>query len=285
MWFWLNDQSLPDMITYKRLQPRASLSELFDQIEIFEIHKEDTPLRLRLLPEERRYLSFCCGSAFYYEILGIRTHFREQFFFSGVSPNYAKVSLDGALTMINFRLSPCSIFRFTDKDASLYANKLISFDKLLDVDSSRLIENLIKTDDLQKRVNLIQDFIEQLALNRPSVRDEKFSEIIRDILNNKGQIHVQQLIEKHAVSYTYMERLFHHYIGISPKKYSSLLRIKHIIELSREKPSMRYIDLALEQGYYDQAHFNKEFKQFTGINPHTFNRTEKLMGDVFVLMD
>ncbi|MDD4357635.1 MAG: helix-turn-helix domain-containing protein [Smithellaceae bacterium] len=273
------------MITYERLQPRASLSELFDLIEIYEVPKEDTPLRLRFLPEERRYLSFCCGSAFYYEILGIRTYFREQFFFSGVSPNYAKISLDGALTMINFRLSPCSIFRFTDKDASLYANKLIAFDKLLDIDSSTLIEHLIKTGDVKERVGHIQDFIEQLPLKKPSICDEKFSSIIRDILNEKGQFNVQHIIEKHAVSYTYMERLFHHYIGISPKKYSSLLRIKHIIELSKEKPSIRYIDLALEQGYYDQAHFNKEFKQFTGINPHTFYRTKKLLGDSFVLLD
>ncbi len=63
-----------------------------------------------------------------------------------------------------------------------------------------------------------------------------------------------------------MERLFKKHVGYSPKQYAKVVRFFHIYHQIIKSDSNLSIE-AVDAGYYDQAHFNKEFKKYAGSIP------------------
>ena len=67
-------------------------------------------------------------------------------------------------------------------------------------------------------------------------------------------------------------------IGISPKKFSDVIKLHHFLKrLKKEQPGKNLTSLAYEAGYADQSHLIKEFKKFTGMTPRTYiTKADKL---------
>lgn len=69
-----------------------------------------------------------------------------------------------------------------------------------------------------------------------------------------------------------LERYFNLYIGTSPKKYVRLVQFRRTLhDLWAQQPSS-LTDIAVKHGYYDQSHFIKSFKQYTGVTPSQFHQ-------------
>lgn len=85
-------------------------------------------------------------------------------------------------------------------------------------------------------------------------------------------------IEQHAslphlpIGLRRLEQKFQREIGLSPKFYARNMRMHAAALALRDGGGSRLTSLAMEMGYYDQAHFIREFKQFTGLAPRVFLR-------------
>ncbi len=64
--------------------------------------------------------------------------------------------------------------------------------------------------------------------------------------------------------------LFRRAIGLSPKLYCRVLRFQSALERLAGRATHSLADLALAAGYSDQAHFNREFREFTGMPPSEY---------------
>jgi len=62
-------------------------------------------------------------------------------------------------------------------------------------------------------------------------------------------------------------RLFKYYIGDSPKTFSKVVRFQNILKAKPSTQSLRKNKLFYDLGYFDQAHFIKDFKNFYGVTP------------------
>ncbi|MGZ5220708.1 MAG: helix-turn-helix domain-containing protein, partial [Chitinophagaceae bacterium] len=67
-----------------------------------------------------------------------------------------------------------------------------------------------------------------------------------------------------------MERKFVSAIGLSPKQLSRVVRLQATLKMLEQQNFGSLTSLAYENGYYDQAHFIKDFKEFTGTSPKFF---------------
>lgn len=84
------------------------------------------------------------------------------------------------------------------------------------------------------------------------------------IEEHNGVLSMEKLSEQLHRSLRQLRRDFAKYIGLSPKEYANVVRINHIVkELSQDA----LIATALAGGYFDQAHFNKMFKQVLQVSP------------------
>lgn len=125
-------------------------------------------------------------------------------------------------------------------------------------DESKLLEYmslLIDVNPICKNYNLIN--LKQV---------DKIKEFLcHHYLNN---ITLNNLVEVSGISKYYLIRQFENCYGLSPHKYLTNLRINHSKKLL--KTNKLFVDIALESGFYDQSHFTKCFKEYTGITPKKY---------------
>lgn len=118
-----------------------------------------------------------------------------------------------------------------------------------------------------------------------SVPSEPVRNIIDEICASRGTISVHELSTALAYSERHVHRLFLSHMGYSPKHYSRVIRFRSALEEMLLTPGKSISDYIRNLGYSDQAHFQREFKTFTGMTPKQFHnlfilfRTETSQAD------
>ncbi|MEN0082616.1 helix-turn-helix domain-containing protein [Flavobacterium lindanitolerans] len=91
-----------------------------------------------------------------------------------------------------------------------------------------------------------------------------------DILRKKsGHFPVKILSDKVFTSHRNQNYLFMEYIGFSPKKYTGIIRFNSFVNLYMKKPEF-LSDIALQCGYHDLSHLNKDFMRYMGTSPSDY---------------
>jgi AraC-like DNA-binding protein len=124
--------------------------------------------------------------------------------------------------------------------------------------------NEVKTDI--GRINVVEQFL--ISRMNNTVQDNLVLSALALIHKSKGNIRIKELMKELHVSQSPLEKRFRQVVGASPKKFASIIRLKHAIQ--NYDPQNSLTDLGYEAGFYDQAHFIKEFKNFTGESPENF---------------
>lgn len=126
-----------------------------------------------------------------------------------------------------------------------------------------------KTDD--KRISSVERFL--ISRMKNTEPDKMVLGALALIHKNKGNIRISELMEQLHISQSPLEKRFRQVVGTSPKKFSSIVRLKNVLQQYNSKSSLT--ELGYEAGFYDQAHFIKEFKTFTGDTPEKFFSDKK----------
>lgn len=182
---------------------------------------------------------------------------------------FLKFPTDQKLFGIRFKpfalvnILPISMASFTDKVLPLSNSSFFS-----KVDS-KCIAEIIHSDDFMKQAELaenllIQEWEEKLCI------DENFRAQLNFILNRKGIIKIKDLFDEFGISKVTLNKHFSFKMGISPKKVSRIWRINYFLQLHKKAQDTNLTQLGLEAGFYDQAHFIKEFKAFFHYSPSIF---------------
>jgi AraC-like DNA-binding protein len=79
---------------------------------------------------------------------------------------------------------------------------------------------------------------------------------------------VKEIVKENGYSHRRFVELFRRAVGLTPKLYTRILRFQAILDRLSTKPnSGPMVELALDAGYSDQSHFNREFREFAGVSP------------------
>ena len=125
---------------------------------------------------------------------------------------------------------------------------------------------LLELKTLQEKIS----FTEQALLKRLSdVRENTVvNDTIQNILINKGSLDIAKLAKKSFVSTRQLERLFHEYVGITPKKLSNLIRYQFLWRDILCEPDFDVLSAVYKFGYTDQSHLLREFKRYHSMDIH-----------------
>ncbi len=157
----------------------------------------------------------------------------------------------------------------------------------LDVSLKELVENQVELDqvirnkDVVKRIEDSRDWQESVRLfigdvlstkaKRNAETDEgkkKLAVGIRDaIINEKGVVQVSEIAESLGYSPRYINMVFGEYMGLSPKKFGKIMQLQETIQRINHEKSDFLTNVALEAGYFDQAHFIRDFKKYILMTP------------------
>lgn len=114
-----------------------------------------------------------------------------------------------------------------------------------------------------ERVVILQGFL--LNLLYESAHDDLIKESTFQINKENGNVAVNRLAQQYYLSRRQYIRRFKHSVGIGPKKFANIVRFQKALLL--QKLGVEWTKIAEECGYYDQPHFIKEMKRFSGFSP------------------
>lgn len=134
-----------------------------------------------------------------------------------------------------------------------------------------LEEQLCEAQTDTERISVVEHFL--LSRVRSTGPDKMVLAALALIHKSKGTIRITELMEQLHISQSPLEKRFRQAVGTSPKKFASIVRLKHAIH--RYSSTHSLTELSYEMGFYDQAHFIKEFKNFTGDTPENYFSLDK----------
>ena len=131
-------------------------------------------------------------------------------------------------------------------------------------------EQLSSAQDNKQRIAIIEQFLTR-RMNAHKL-DQLIAKAIEEIHSAKGFVKIRALADHLYISQDAFEKRFRKNVGTTPKQFSSIVRMSSIIRQGQNNPKL--LDILFEAGYYDQSHFNKDFKQFTGQTPTDFFKSD-----------
>jgi AraC-like DNA-binding protein len=102
---------------------------------------------------------------------------------------------------------------------------------------------------------------------------------MKRILGRRGKLSITSLEREILLSQRRLEQLFRQHTGMSLKNYADIARFQSVLATAEEHTNLT--TLGLETGYYDQSHFIRHFRKFTGTSPSAFlKKEEKTTGKI-----
>lgn len=130
-------------------------------------------------------------------------------------------------------------------------------------------ERLLEERDPERRVDLLESI---LAGRLPRIR-ALHPAVAMAIERFAGPAAVRDVVAESGYSHRRFIELFHEAVGLAPKVYCRIQRFRRAVTQVAAGNRFTWADVALAAGYSDQAHFNREFLEFTGVTPGEYCKT------------
>ncbi|MDR3305971.1 MAG: helix-turn-helix domain-containing protein [Clostridiales Family XIII bacterium] len=170
------------------------------------------------------------------------------------------------------RLKPGMFFDLDDISLADVTNHEIIYASR-DLNVGAFVERLQKQEFLSEKIDL---FLSEFSA---SLTDTYLEGPVRGIIENinasKGCITVSKLAENLCYSERQVRRLLDANMNISPKTLCRIVRFQNALHRMIRNPDLGNTQYIADLDYADQAHFQREFKEFTGLPPQEFRRRYK----------
>jgi len=213
---------------------------------------------------------------------GVKTDYQEQeIFFIGIWDKPVTLSSKARSTgTIGIELTPNGLHRFTRLSAFEILNKIYTFSDIYGSAGRDLLERLSNTPSLEGKIEELQNFLIKIVefTNRNNSLIDYSVQLIK---NSSGLVTIKELEDKLGYSKRYIDMLFKDHLGISPKTYSGIVRFQAFYDMWANSDDTDFYKDNFQELYYDQAHFIKEFKKFTGHSPKQYAGLKNEFGKIF----
>lgn len=151
-------------------------------------------------------------------------------------------------------------------------NRSLSIDHFVERKQTQDLDDRLATAKNNRQGIIV---IEQFLLSRlkSPVPDKPMAHAVQQIQRMNGQLNMKALANDLNMSQDVFEKRFRRMIGTSPKQFSSIVRMRNVI--THYSPEQTFTGMAYGAGYFDQSHFTKDFKSFTGQTPGEFFKSAR----------
>jgi AraC-like DNA-binding protein len=182
-----------------------------------------------------------------------------------------KFTITNGIRLLIIRFYPYASSLFFPNKVSDFTNDSIDLNDILNNEAIGLYNIMIEQDSINKKIDILELFlIQKLRSNEKKLEKLKLAQsICGQIENYVEPFRIKNLASYYGFSERYIQKLFLDFIGISPKSFFNIQRFNKSLKLIQSKdPSLTSI--AYDCGYFDQSHFIREFKTFSGVTPSKF---------------
>jgi len=180
---------------------------------------------------------------------------------------YDKFQVAENLGFFGLRLLPHAAGILMDIPAHEVVNHVFNFAEIFKQDGADLADKIYNARDIRERINYATAFLLKRASGK---RQDSLIYSLNRIWQSAGTANITQLQQQSGLSVKQFERRFKAVSGFTPKYFARLSRFQAIKDIYCNSKTASLTSLAYLANYYDQPHFNREFKEFSGVQPRKF---------------
>lgn len=203
---------------------------------------------------------------------------KEKNISTGLVSRYSKpieIFYESSVNEITIYFKPLGINHFINNLNGLKKPKITDFIPFSDYKEK--MENIFNTKNREHQIEQLEDYWLSKFVKKDLTLIEQ---ILADI---EAGLKINDIAEKHNFSRRYINTLFSKHVGKAPSEYRKIYRFRNTLQEAKKAKNLTH--LSHNNLFYDQAHFIKDFKKLTNINPTSFFKnvdTEK--GNVWLFI-
>lgn len=189
----------------------------------------------------------------------------------GVQTGRFTRTLEGRGGVFGVKFRPGGFRPFLRRPVSSLRNGSLPLCDVFGAAADSLEDDVFAQQDDTHRVAVAERFLAAcMPPADPNV--ERVGEIVDDIAADRSITTVEHLLDRWCVGKRPLQRLFNEYVGIGPKWVINRYRLHEAIERLADEVPVNWAELALDLGYFDQAHFIRDFKALVGCSPAAYTK-------------
>jgi AraC-like DNA-binding protein len=178
--------------------------------------------------------------------------------------------LNGVGGVIGVKFRPGGFYPLLKKSVSTLRNRAVALEAILGASAHDLSRELSTPDLLDAdAVALAERFlVRHLPAHDQTV--DRVAHMVAEIESDRTILTVEDAVARFSLTKRSLQRVFEQYVGIGPKWVINRFRMHEAIERLNQGEPVDWAAFALELGYFDQAHFNRDFKSLIGCTPRRY---------------
>ena len=201
---------------------------------------------------------------------------QEQSFVVAQMKSFLRIQSHGKTGLIAVRFSALGAYHLFGISMKEIANAEIGLRNIWKDIAKEIEEKIFLAKTTQQRSQIIQRYL-QLQLSRNGYIDKGIEFCVNEIKQAKGQISVNVLADKAGISNRQLVRRFDKCIGLSPKEFIRITKFIGSLDRLSYPKGQSLTEIAVDSGYYDQAHFIHDFREFSGMTPTDYQASSNVV--------
>jgi hypothetical protein len=255
---------------YHTFQPQPDLGALVKCYWTLEVAADTNAQRQRIIPDGCIEMIFILGD-------DVKRYTSEEEFIiqphAMVLGQITKpffVEPTGTVNTFAVRFYPYGFASFSTTPIKNLADRETTIDLLFgQKPAAELHERIVNATDTKERIEIVEEFLLEKLKDKQTI-DNIVKTTVETLFQQKGSTPIHSILKDDLSKRRQLERKFLKQVGISPKQLGKVIRLQTALNMMLHRHSSSLTKIAYESEYYDQAHFIRDFKEFTGTNPKEF---------------
>lgn len=232
----------------------------------------ETSGELRIPPTGGIFVSYVPGSP-------LTVHFNERVYdrkprlFLGGQLRSERPILrsDGPFELVGVELTPTGYYKLFQRNADGLTDSIADLSEAHPATAATLHDRLNgRSGEVAGIIAVFEKTLRELATTATTA--PRVEAMVNDITRKNGVVRMHDLYPRYPVTSRQMRRYFEQVVGIGPKHFAKICQVSAIVTAMVANDTERLRSLAVDNGFYDQAHFIRDFQKFVAMDPGAFLR-------------
>jgi AraC-like DNA-binding protein len=177
------------------------------------------------------------------------------------------------LEMIGILFKPTVFHRFFGVNMLELTHNILPAEDIFGEDILHLVDKLANAHSDPMRLMFVDAYF-TTKFRETKYKTELVDDVITLMVERKGDLRMQQIADYFNLSPRLLQKKFNDHTGVSPKYMGRIIQFNYVLEILKSNPKIKWAELALLAGYYDQAHLINAFIEFTGTTPVQYEQND-----------
>ncbi len=255
---------------YQTYEPHPDLAPLVKCHWTLEVPAAADAERQRIVPDGCLELAFILGDDIKRYVNETEFILQPRAMVLGQTTAPFYIEPQGYVNTFAVRFYPYGFANFVTVPIKGLANTETPLTALFEpVAAKGLEQSIVEATDTMQRIEVVERFLLDRLHNKATI-DRVVKATVDALLASNGSRSINAILAADPSKRRQLERKFMKQIGMSPKQLGKVIRLQTALCLLLGEKASSLTEIAYESEYYDQSHFIKDFREFTGTHPGEF---------------